>query len=400
MGRIILFTGKGGVGKTSAAAAHAVKSAREGRKTLLVSADMAHNIGDILEMRIGRAPVRISENLYGLELDPDRILMENYPAAADAAEKLLRAGGAGAIDPVNGFPLPGLENLFSLLAVAELFRSGEYDRILVDCAPVGETLSLLKLPELLQWYMEKFFPVGKTMVRLLSPVAGKRYHVELPDGKAMDEIGEMHRALLRLQALLKDPEITSVRLVCVPERMAVEETKRCRMFLSLYGYRLDGVFINRVLPEQAEGAFLSGWREMQKPYLLELSRVFREVPVREIPWYPEEVRGMAAVARIAEEVLTDPDLFAVRSAAETEIYEEIPGGYELQLKLPGAREEEVRVQVFGQDLDVTVRNYTRRIPLPDVLRGISPAGVRLEDGVLGIRFLTAPASAGQKEGQA
>ena len=389
MGRIILFTGKGGVGKTSVVSAHAVKSAREGVRTLLVSADMAHNIGDIFEMRIGPQPVRISENLYGLELDPDRILREEFPDAAAAFRKLMQGSGAGAAELTEYFPLPGFENLFSLLAVAKLYRSGEYDRILVDCAPVGETLSLLKLPELLSWYMEKFFPVGKTMVRFLKPLADRRYQVELPDGRAMDDIGEMHQELLKLQDLLKDPAVSSIRLVCMPEKMIVEETKRCFMYLSLYRYQLDGVFINRVLPEQAEGAFLGGWRETQRQYLEELHRVFREVPVREIPWYPEEVRGMAAVGRIAGEILTDPDLFEVRARKENEYYTEIPGGYQLCLRLPGAEKGQVQVRRFSRDLDVSVDNYSRRIPLPDSLRGTEPAEILLEDGILKISFFVA-----------
>ena len=388
MGRIILFTGKGGVGKTSVAAAHALKSAAGGQKTLLVSADMAHNIGDMFEMRIGRVPVRITENLYGLELDPDMMLREEFPDAAAAFSKLLKGSGAGSPDPGEYFLLPGFENLFSLLKIKKIYESGEYDRIIVDCAPAGETLSLLKLPELLEWYMEKFFPVGKTMVRVLKPVSRFRYHTELPDGKAMDEIGEMHWELVKLQEFLKDGSITGVRLVCTPEKMAVEETKRTYMYLCLYRYRTDHVFINRVLPERTGNDFLSGWRNMQEGYIEELHRVFGELPVSEIPWYPEEVRGIPAVRRIADEILTDPDLFEALPAEDNEIYSEIPDGYLLTVKLPGAEQGEACVRVFGTDLDITLGSYSRRIPLPDTLRGISPSGAVLEEGLLKISFPT------------
>ena len=386
MGRIILFTGKGGVGKTSVAAAHAVKSAEEGKKTLLVSADMAHNLGDIFETRVGRAPVPLGENLDGLELDPDMLLLQEFPEAADAFRKLLQGSGAGAADPGDHFLVPSFEDLFSLLKIMQIFRSGDYDRILVDCAPAGETLSLLKLPELLSWYMEKFFPVGKTMVRILAPIADHRYHVELPDRKAMDEIEEMHRELIKLQDLLKDESISSVRLVCTPEKMAVEETKRSYMYLSLYGYRLDGVFINRVLPEQADNAFFRGWRDIQRGCMEELRQVFREVPVTRIPWYPEEVRGKKAIRRICEEVLTDPDLFSVRAGSGSEVYRDIPGGYQLCIALPGALRGQAEVQVHGLDLDIILGNYTRRIPLPGSLHGIRPSEAVLEDGELRISF--------------
>ena len=281
-----------------------MKSAEEGKKTLLVSADMAHNIGDIFETRIGRTPVPLGENLDGLELAPDMLLLQEFPEAAAAVRKLLQGSGAGAADPGDHFLIPGFEDLFSLLKIMQIYRSGEYERILVDCAPAGETLSLLKLPELLSWYMEKFFPVGKTMVRVLAPLSKAKYRVELPDRKAMDEIEEMHLELLRLQELLKDGNISSVRLVCTPEKMVVEETKRSYMFLSLYGYRLDGVFINRVLPEEADNAFFRGWREIQSGYMEELRQVFRGIPVSEIPWYPEEVRGKHAIGRICREILS------------------------------------------------------------------------------------------------
>ena len=392
MGRIILFTGKGGVGKTSVAAAHAVKSAEEGKKTLLVSADMAHNLGDIFETRVGRTPVPLGENLDGLELDPDMLLLQEFPEAADAFRKLLQGSGAGAADPGDHFLVPGFEDLFSLLKIMQIFRSGDYDRILVDCAPAGETLSLLKLPELLSWYMEKFFPVGKTMVRILAPIADHRYHVELPDRKAMDEIEEMHRELIKLQDLLKDEDISSVRLVCTPERMAVEETKRSYMYLSLYGYRLDGVYINRVLPEQADNAFFRGWRDIQRGCMEELRQVFREIPVSEIPWYPEDVRGKKAIGRICEEALTAPDLFAVRAGTGNEVYRAIPGGYQLCIDLPGALQGQAEVRCHGLDLDIVLNNYTRRIPLPGSLRGVRPSETVLEDGQLRISF---PAERGE-----
>ena len=386
MGKIILFTGKGGVGKTSVAAAHAVKCAAEGERTILVSADIAHNIGDVFEMRIGRTPVRILKGLDGLELSPDMLLMQEFPDAARAFRKLMQGSGAGAADPGENFLLPGFENLFSLLKIAELYRSGKYDRIIVDCAPAGETLSLLKLPELLSWYMEKFFPVGKTMVRVLSPLTEMKYHVELPDRKAMDEIEEMHRELLKLQELLKDGDVSGVRLVCTPEKMAVEETKRSYMYLSLYGYRLEAVFINRVLPEEAENGFFRGWRSIQQRYLAELHQVFREVPVLQIPWYRDEVRGRAAVEKIAAEVLSDPALKRLPPPGDSEVYEKVPGGYVLSLKLPGAAEGQAKVQVFDRDLDIAVGGYLRRIPLPDTLRGIRPGETELSEGRLRILF--------------
>ena len=402
MGRIIIFTGKGGVGKTSVAAAHAVKSAAEGKKTLLVSADMAHNLGDIFQTEVGSRVRELEARLYGLELDPDLLLEEEFPDVAQAIADLVQGEGLAARDLGGHFLIPGFENLFSLLKIAQLHQSGEYDRILVDCAPTGETLSLLKLPELLAWYLEKFFPVGKTMVRVLSPVSRLRYNVRLPDRKAMNQMEEMHLRLLALQNLLKDGSVCSVRLVCTPEKMVVEETKRNYMYLNLYGYQVDGVFINRVLPEAADNGFLAGWRGIQAGYLAELRRVFAGLPLWEIPWYPEEIRGREAIGRLCREILTDPDLFEVRAHTEHEVYEAIPGGYRLALSLPFAREGQAQVSVHGLDLDISVNNYLRRIPLPNVLRGVAPAEVSLEGGVLRVSFLTGEtdSSAGAPEKEA
>ena len=369
MGRIIIFTGKGGVGKTSVAAAHAVKSAQEGKKTLLVSADMAHNRGDIFQMDVGPKPRQAMEHLYLQELDPDLLMREEFPYANQAISSMLGGSGlsANALDG-NSF-LPGFENLFSLLKISSIYESGEYERIFIDCAPTGETLSLLKLPELLAWYMEKFFPVGKTMVRLLSPMAKARYKVELPSRKAMNEMEELHGKLMELQELLKDETVSSVRLVCVPEKMVVEETKRSFMYLNLYGYQVDGVYINRILPPQADNPFLLHWQDIQKKYIGELEALFPNIPITRIPWYPKEVRGQAAVERLCGEVLTAPDLFALHPCAERESYEAIEGGYRLILPLPQAEGQALRVYHHGMDVEIRLNNVSRCIPLPNTLRG-------------------------------
>ena len=387
MGRIIILTGKGGVGKSSVAAAHALRSAREGKRTLLVSTDMAHNLGDIFRCEIGGKETALREDLFALELDPEEILRREFPEAAYALSRLFL--GSAAPDAGTGelFMLPGFENLFSLLSIARLYREGRYERIIVDCAPTWETLSLLKLPELLSWYMEKFYPVGKTMVRVMAPVSKRRYKVELPSREAMDEIGRLHGELVALQELLKDGGLCTVRLVCTPEKMVVEESKRSYMYLNLYRYQVDGLFINRVLPPSEDNAFLGAWHEIQRRYLEELHRVFGALPIREIPWYPEDLRGEAAIERMAEDMLGgEEDFFSVRCHAENEEYEKIDGGWQLCLRLPGAREDELSLALHDLDLDVAVGNQLRRIPLPEVLRGASLGSAEIRDGVLRVPF--------------
>ncbi|MDD6232574.1 ArsA family ATPase [Frisingicoccus sp.] len=388
MGRIIIFTGKGGVGKTSVAAAHAIASANEGKNTLLVSADMAHNLGDIFQTEVGGHTKKVRDHLSLLELDPDMLMKEEFPNVNKAIGALMGSSGFSAGSVGDNFIIPGFENLFSLLKIRDIYESGEYDRIIVDCAPTGETLSLLKLPELLTWYMEKFFPVGKVMVRVLAPVSKVKYKVTLPTHKAMNEIEEMHGQMVLLQELLKDPEICSVRLVCVPEKMVVEETKRNFMYLNLYDYQVDRVFINRILPDETGSDFMNRWRDIQKKYIEEIEKVFTEVPVTKIPWYSEEVRGKEAIERLADDVLKISDLFAISVQNEKETYEVIDGGYCLTVKLPGADSDKVSVVVHDMDIDIKVNNYNRCIPLPNTLRGAQVTDVRFAENKLQISLKT------------
>ena len=435
MQRITIFTGKGGVGKTSIIAAHALRSAREGKKTLLVSADMAHNLGDVFDVETGGESTEVEEDLHILELDPGRIMREDYPRLNKSIVEMISTSSRMSGDLSSQFMIPGFENLFSLLKIRDIYRTGAYDRILVDCAPSGETLSLLKLPELLEWYMEKFFPVGKFMVRVLAPVSGALYKTKLPDSAAMDQVMEMHRDLVELQALLKDPEITSVRLVTLPEKMVGEETKRTYMYLNLYGYHVDRLFINRVLSPQPDNPFMENWRCIQKQYIEEMESVFPYTPITKIPWYPEEVRGLAAVERLGLDLPCDEELFdpwfgvpeEKRGSAfyGTESYEKSEKGYCLKVRVPGAEsvraagvnsaevpdgaqaagaqafgapdpeaaregtapEGQLTVQLHDLDLDIRAGNVLRRIPLPNALRSARISEVKVEDGILRVYFV-------------
>ncbi|MDE6921230.1 MAG: ArsA family ATPase, partial [Lachnospiraceae bacterium] len=264
MKRIYIFTGKGGVGKSSIAAAHAVKSAEEGRKTLLVSTDMAHNLGDIFERKLGKDAVNVLPGLDVYEIDPEYVMENDFSAVMSYLASLLpetEGGGAQGIGMI-----PGMEELFSLLKIADIYHRADYERIIVDCAPTGETLSLLKFPELLAWYMEKFFPVGKVAVRMLTPISKAAFQVEMPNKNAMNEIERMFLKLVELQELLKDRAVTSVRIVTTPEKMVVEETKRSYMYLNLYNFNVDGIYINRILPTDLDNDFFAQWSAIQKEY--------------------------------------------------------------------------------------------------------------------------------------
>ena len=386
MARIIIFTGKGGVGKSSVAAAHALSSAKMGKETLLVSADTAHNLGDIFKIQIGSKITKISENLDALELDSDVVKREIFPEVKNTMLDLMGKNGIGITNLNENFSLPGFENLFSLLKIKEIYETNQYEHILVDCAPTGETLTLLKLPELLAWYMEKFFPIGKKIVRVLSPISKLAYKVVLPSAKTMDTIEFIHKKLLELQELLKNNEICSVRLVCIPEKMIVEETKRNFMYLNLYKYQVDTVFINRIITDEVENSFMQKWKKIQSKYIKELEEVFFDIPVVKIPWYPKEIIGKKGLELVCNTIENLPDLFSVKKVTQNEEYFPCEDGYLLKIQLPFVKEEELKVYHHEMDINIKINNVNRCIPLPNVLRKSHIVDTKLENGNLYIHF--------------
>lgn len=384
MGRIYIFTGKGGVGKSSIASAHAIKSAEEGEKTLLVSTDMAHNLGDIFETEIGKEPRKVMDNLDIYEIDPEYVMEHDFADITACITKMLSGTANSSMEELG--MMPGMEELFSLLKIADLHEENAYERIIVDCAPTGETLSLLKFPELLSWYMEKFFPIGRVAMRVLAPISQQFFKMELPDKTAMNDIERLYLKLGRLQELLKDREVTSVRLVTMPEKMVVEETKRSYMYMNLYNFNIDGLYINRMLPSDISNAFFTKWIQIQAEYVRQLEESFTALPIYHIPWYDEEVRGIGAVKRICKDGLTDEALFHTKNITQREIFEQTKNGYELKVFLPEVKKEELEVYQSNTDVVIKIGNYKRNIPLPNVLRNCEIAGAKLQEEKLSIKF--------------
>ncbi len=383
MGRIYIFTGKGGVGKSSVAAAHALKSAGEGKKTLLVSTDMAHNLGDIFECRLGKEPETVMPCLELYEIDPEYVMQNEFSFIMDYLAKLL--GATGESDAQDMGMIPGMEELFSLLKILEIYKQGSYDRIIVDCAPTGETLALLKFPELLSWYMEKLFPIGKVGVKLLAPVSKTVFKVELPNKAAMNDIEKMYLKLYELQELLKDRATTSIRIVATPEKMVVEETKRNYMYMNLYNFNVDGIYINRILPPDIGNPFFEGWLQIQEDYKKELKECFAALPVYEIYWYDEELRGERAVRKMMEDALWG-DVFAAKAIVGRETFRQNEKGYVLEVYLPNTTKENLDLYQADSAVIVKAGNFKRNIPLPNVLCNYDVTGARYENERLCIQF--------------
>ena len=382
MKRIYIFTGKGGVGKSSVAAAHALRSAEEGKKTLLISTDMAHNLGDIFGRKLGKTEENILPNLDIYEIDPEYVMQEDFKEFVDYVRKTLSM--AGDMDDMG--MMPGMEELFSLLKISEIYEKGTYDRMIVDCAPTGETLSMLKFPELLAWYMEKLFPIGKVGVRLLAPFSKKMFSVEMPNKKAMNDIEKVFLKLMELQELLKNRDITSVRIVTTPEKMVVEETKRNYMYMNLYNFNVDGLYINRILPQDIDNNFFDRWVEIQKEYIQCLKESFAALPIYEIPWYDEELKGEENIKRIVDDVLAKSDVFKVRHITEREVFTQTDDGYLLEVNIPGADKTDIDLYQATTDIVIKTGNFKRNIPLPNALRTYVVSGAKFEEGRLCISF--------------
>lgn len=389
MQKIYIFTGKGGVGKSSIAAAHAIKSAQEGKRTLLVSTDMAHNLGDIFERKLGKEAENVLPNLDIYEIDPEYVMYNDFAFIMEYLGKMLfetNKSSAWKSSLQDMGMMPGMEELFSLLKIADIYHSEHYDRLIVDCAPTGETLSLLKFPELLSWYMEKLFPIGKVGVKVLAPVSKAVFRVEMPNKNAMNDIEKMYLQLSELQELLKDRDTTCVRIVTTPEKM-VEETKRNYMYLNLYNFNVDGIYINRILPQEIGNDFFRQWLEIQREYITQIKESFAALPIYEIPWYDEELKGERAIRRIIEDVLEHSEVFASKAITEREKFTQVENGYQLEVFLPCADKDDIDLYQSATDLIIKTGNFKRNIPLPNILRSYIVAGAKFEDGILRVHFM-------------
>ena len=384
MNRIYIFTGKGGVGKSSVAAAHAIKSATEGKKTLLVSTDMAHNLSDIFERRLGKEVENVLPNLDIYEINPEYVMENDFSTIMKYLGNLLSEIDDYSLQDMG--MMPGMEELFSLFKIADIYNSERYERIIVDCAPTGETLALLKFPELLSWYMEKLFPIGKVGVRILAPISKSVFKVEMPNKNAMNDIEKMYLKLVELQELLKNRDVTSVRIVTTPEKMVVEETKRNYMYMNLYNFNVDGLYINRILPKDINNDFFNQWIIIQKKYITYLKESFSALPIYEIPWYDEELRGERNIRRIVEDALSGNEVFEKKIITERESFKQIEAGYQLDVFLPSADKSSIDLYQATTDIVIKTGNFKRNIPLPNILRNYVIAGAKFDKGKLSIIF--------------
>ncbi|MFC4104136.1 ArsA family ATPase [Paenibacillus xanthanilyticus] len=384
--RIIIYTGKGGVGKTSIAAATAVKLAKAGKRTLILSTDAAHSLADSLAMPIGPDPVGLGPNLWGQEVSSLRETENNWGAVQGWLTAMLDKAQLRDVTTEEMLVFPGLEELFSLLQIKKHAQSGQFDALVVDCAPTGETLRLLSYPNVLNWWLDKIFPHERRLIKLVRPVSKLVGSVELPSDDVLDTIERFARGLEDMQRIILDPAVTSVRIVINPEKMVLAEAKRSFTYLNLFGFHTDAVIVNRVLPDEAGEGFFAHWRALQKQYETEIRENFEPLPILKAPLLPREAIGTEVLGELAELVFGELDPSAMLFAGRTETIEEADGELLLTLSIPFVSKQELDLTQNGDELTVNAGTYKRKVVLPRTLMGRAVLGARYAEDRLVIRF--------------
>jgi arsenite-transporting ATPase len=384
--RVILFTGKGGVGKTTAAAGTAALAAARGLRTLVMSTDSAHSLADAFGERVGGEPVEVAPGLHVQQVDAQRRFEESW---VDIQRYLLSVLDAAGVDPITAEELtvlPGAEEVLALLELRRQVLSGRWDVVVVDCAPTAETLRLLALPEALGWYMDRVLPAERRIVKALRPVLSRAAGVPMPQDHVFDAVERLHRDLEEVHGILTGKE-TSVRLVLTPEHVVVAEARRSLTTLSLFGYQVDGVVANRVFPDEGADPWRAGWVAAQAEVLEVVGESFVGLPVWRSAYQPEEPVGVAQLTAFATAAYGDDDPLAPADGEGPVTVRRTATGAMLRMSLPFVDRTDVDLARHGDELVVTVGSYRRLLALPTALRQHDVAGARIEDGVLRVRFV-------------
>jgi arsenite-transporting ATPase len=384
--RIILFTGKGGVGKTTVACATALRIGASGKKTLLMSTDPAHSVADAFGIELGPEPTEVAPNLWAEQIDPQRRLEENWREIQEHAITVLNWAGLAEVEAEELSVIPGLDELFSLADVKRHYDDDPYDALVVDCAPTGETLRLLSLPDIIQWYMERIFPIERRVMGTLRPIAKRVSNLPLPDDGVYAAVRRFYDKLEGVKRVLTDPESTSVRLVVNPERMVIAEAQRTFTYLNLFGYRVDAVVANRLLPDAVTDPYFERWKQLQAEHLETIDASFSPVPILTARLREHELVGAELLQSLGDELYGDDDPGAILHEDEPMSITKRQDTYVLTLKLPLTTKEALELSTKGDELFVRVGPYRRTIILPKVLASRSIAGARMHDDRLEISF--------------
>lgn len=396
MARIIVYTGKGGVGKTSVAAATGLLAAERGYRTIVLSTDAAHSLADSFDVPLGPEPTEIAPNLWGQESEVFHNIETYWGTIQSYVSSVLQWRGLDTVVAEEMSVLPGMDELASLLWIAEHHDRGQYDVIVVDAAPTGETLRLLSLPEAGRWWLEKIYPVQRRIAQLASPIVGRVTGMPMPGNEIFSAGEELFAKLEHMHELLSDPDLTSIRIVLNLEKMVIKEAQRSFTYFHLYGYPTDLVICNRVLPPDA-GAYFGAWREAQQRYRPLVDDSFAPVPVRTAPFFDEEVLGERMLRLLGSTVFGDDDPTGFFYRGRPYTVRRDGAGYVLELDLPFTSKEQVHLTRFGDELVIQVGSWRRNLILPRALVDAPTRAAEFHDHTLRIEF-AAPTD-GAAEGQ-
>ena len=385
--RIILYTGKGGVGKTSVAAATAIRSAEMGNKTLVVSTDAAHSLGDSLDIDLMADPVKIEDNLWAQEIDATNEVESGWGQIQNYLTALFSSKAVSGITTEELTIFPGIEELLCLFRILGYYKENKYDVIIVDCAPTGETLALLSFPEVLRWWITKLFPIQKQMVKIARPIVEPLLGVPMPSNSVMNEIENVCGQLDEIKQILSNRETSSIRLVTNPEKMVVKEAKRSFTYLNIYNYNVDAVVINKVIPDAATGDYFTVWKDIQKAHIEMTHESFHPVPIYYAPWYEREVVGKDMLIRMANDVFKDENPTEIKINLRPFEVEKTQSGYSLSMYLPFSEKKDLSLNQKGDELAIRAGKIKRNVTLPKILTGMSVSGAKFEEDMLNINFI-------------
>ena len=390
--RIIFFAGKGGVGKTSVAAATGVRAAEMGRRTIIMSLDVAHSLSDIFDLDKGLLdlnrgkPLQVGENLWIQELDIQEEVTKNWKDIHGYLSLLLNTTGLDEILAEELAILPGMEEVSLLLYINRYVKGKDYDVIILDCAPTGESIRFISIPTALEWYIKKIFKMERTLAKYVGPIARRVYDVPIPGEEYFDAIENLFERLRGVDRILVDPEITSVRLVANPEKIVLKETQRAFMYFCLYRMNIDAVIMNRLLPPDVTDAYFQSWRENQKRYFEKAEEYFHPVPIFPVNLFKGEILGYERIKDLASEIYGDTNPLDRFFAGEPYELTKNDGAYELKMKLPFASRENVELNKVSDELIIRVGGFKRHLLLPRQVAASPSMKARLEGQNLSIFF--------------
>ena len=390
--RIILYTGKGGVGKTTIAAATGMKLAALGYKTIVISLDVAHSLRDAFDNheklvhQADEKQIYIRDNLWIQEINVQEAIVEYWDDVYNYIRSLLNRSGLDNLVAEEIAVFPGMEEICALLYINEYVREKRYDVVILDCAPTGESLRFVSIPTTLEWYMNHIFKLERNLAKVAGPVIERVSSVPIPKDTYFQNIQDLFDKLEGIEDVLTDPKITTVRLVTNPEKIVIKETQRAFMYFCLYGLCIDAVIINRIFPEGVDAAYFEAWKQTQQHYIKEALNSFSDVPIWKVNLFAEEIVGEAGLHRLADALYGEIDPAAQFANESPYQFRKVEGGYQLSMRLPFLSKEEIGLTKHGDELIVTVGNFKQHVALPRTLSNKKTAGAKLTGDQLVIRF--------------